>query len=357
MKREKDKSVVIAIDISSGLDSTSGEVADVAVKADLTITLAFLKTGLFLGKGREVSGEIAVADISIPKFLTKENQCKLTDDEFVRTILPRRTPQSSKQANGKVLIIAGSQSEKSSMMGAAMMATSAAIKSGAGYLCAAVPPSAFNAVHTSTPEAIVIGQDEQTILERIAWADAVLIGCGLGRTPESQSFIAKLLTNPALKEKKVVIDADALYAISELGLLPQLKLTNAILTPHLKEFERLIHVPTSEIDSDRLYYTKAFINEYPLGLLLKGVPTLIAAQGKLFMNNSGTEALATAGTGDVLAGLIVSLAAQGLSIENAAAAGAYLHGLAGQHAGKPSSRVSATDVIGSIEAVMNEISS
>ncbi|NTW50926.1 MAG: NAD(P)H-hydrate dehydratase, partial [Chlorobiales bacterium] len=336
-------------------DSPSGEVVEGAVKADLTRPLAFLKTGLFLGKGSEVSGEVEVADISIPKFLAKDTQCKLTDDSFVRTILPRRTPQSSKQTNGKVLIIAGSQSDKSSMIGAAIMAVSAAIKSGAGYVCAAVPPSAFNVVHTSIPECIVIGRDEQTILERIDWADAVLIGCGLGRSVEAQSFVAKILTNSALKDKKVVIDADALYAISELDLLPHLKLANAILTPHLKEFERLIHVPTNEIDSDRLYYTKAFINEYPLGLLLKGAPTLITAQGKLFLNNSGTEALATAGTGDVLAGLIASLAAQGLSIENAAAAGAFLHGIAGQQTGKPSSLVSATNVIGAIETIQARI--
>jgi len=336
---------VVALDSPTGLDCTTGETETPCVEADLTISLAFLKSGFFFGKGREVCGEIRVADISIPHFLVKPDAMRLVDEAFVSVHLPVRQKQSAKHLNGKVLIVAGHQSEESSMMGALLLSLRAALKCGAGYICAAVPPSAFNLVHSVVPEAILIAQTESEILEKIEWADSVLIGCGLGRTPERQAFIAKLLTSPLLAQKKLVLDADALYAIAELGLLAQLHLEHALLTPHLGEFSRLIQTSVKEIDSDRLFYAKAFVSEFRLGLLLKGAPTLIASNGKLYLNNTGTEALATAGTGDVLAGMIASLAAQGLSLDVASALAAYLHGVAGQKAAETTHNPSATDVL------------
>ncbi len=344
-KGASEGATVIAIDIPTGVDGTSGEVDEVAVEADLTIALGFLKTGFFFGKGRECAGEVVVADISIPEFLTKDEHCNLIDEEFVGAHLPLRLPNSAKHENGKVLAIVGSQTEQSSMMGAALMAIRAAVKMGAGYVCASVPPSAFNTVHLAIPEAVLIGQDEKQIYERARWADAILIGCGLGRTPERQAFIARLLTAPDFQDKKLVIDADALYTIAELGLLEQLKLSQALLTPHLGEFERLTGIDAEEVDADRLYFVREFVKRYAVGLLLKGAPTLIAANGKLYLNNTGTAALATAGTGDVLAGMIVSLAAQGLAIDVAAAIAAYLHGEAGKTAEEEVGMVSATDVL------------
>jgi len=350
-KRRKEGAYVVALDIPSGVDGSSGAVHDVAVEADLTITLAFLKTGLFLGEGQNHAGEIALADISIPDFLAKPSACKLADEHFVRSALPKRAAESAKHQNGKVLIVAGSQDAGSSMIGAAMMSVRAALSSGAGYVCAAVPESAFNLMHQAAPEAILISQDVAQIAEKIEWADAVAIGCGLGRSSERVAFAAKLLSLPVLQKKKTIIDADALYAISELGLLDTLQLSDAILTPHVKEFERLIHIPTEEIAQERLFYIKEFATLYPFGLLLKGAPTLIAAGEKLFMNNSGTPALATAGTGDVLTGLMASFAAQGLSTADAASTAAYVHGLAGSFAGELVNRISATDVINSLEPV------
>lgn len=344
-KRASESATVIALDIPTGIDGTTGEADDVAVEADLTIALGFLKTGFFFGKGRQCTGEVVVADISIPAFLAKPEYCNLVDEAFVAAHLPVRRPQSAKHENGKVLLIVGSQSEDSSMMGAALMSIRAAVKMGAGYVCAAVPPSAFNTVHLAIPEAVLIGQSEQLIYERVRWADAILIGCGFGRSPERQAFIARLLTSPDFQDKKLVIDADALYAIAELGLLEQLKLPKAILTPHLGEFERLTGLDAEEVNTDRLYYVREFVRRYSLGLLLKGAPTLIAANGHCYLSDTGTAALATAGTGDVLAGMIVSLAAQGLPIEDAAACAAYLHGKAGQAAEESVGMVSATDVL------------
>ncbi|MDW8465578.1 MAG: NAD(P)H-hydrate dehydratase [Chloroherpetonaceae bacterium] len=344
-KRATEGATVIALNIPTGIDGTTGEADEVAVEADLTIALGFLKTGFFFGKGRQCAGEVVVADISIPKFLTKPEHCNLVNEAFVASHLPVRLPQSAKHENGKVLAVVGSQSEEHSMMGAALMSIRAAVKMGAGYVCAAVPPSAFNTVHLAIPEAVLISQSEEQICERARWADAILIGCGLGRTPERQALIARLLTSPDFQDKKLVIDADALYAIAELGLLGQLQLSNAILTPHLGEFERLTGVAAEEVSTDKLYYAREFAKQYSLGLLLKGAPTLIVAQGHCYLSNSGTAALATAGTGDVLAGMIVSLAAQGLSIDVAAACAAYLHGEAGKTAEEAVGMVSATDVL------------
>ncbi|MFQ3597781.1 MAG: NAD(P)H-hydrate dehydratase, partial [Chloroherpetonaceae bacterium] len=344
-KKHHGGAYVVALDSPTGLDSTTGEAESPCVEADLTIALAFLKSGFFFGKGREVCGEIRVADISIPHFLVKPDAMKLVDEAFVSAHLPVRAKQSAKHLNGKVLIVAGNQSESESMMGALLLSLRGALKCGAGYLCAAVPPSAFNLVHSLVPEAILIAQTESNILQKAEWADAILIGCGLGRTPERQAFIAKLLTSPLLAEKKLVLDADALYAIAELDLLSQLRLPHAILTPHLGEFSRLIQTPVQAIDADRLYYAQAFVKEYGLGLLLKGAPTLIASNSHRYLSNTGTEALATAGTGDVLAGMIVSLAAQGLSLDVAAAVSAYLHGVAGRKASETIHNPSAGDVL------------
>jgi hydroxyethylthiazole kinase-like uncharacterized protein yjeF len=344
-KKKSHSAFVVALDAPTGLDCTTGEAETPCVEADLTIALAFLKSGFFFGKGREVCGEIRVADISIPHFLVKSDAMVLVDESFVAAHLPVRSRQSAKHLNGKVLIVAGNQSEAGSMMGALLLSLRAALKCGAGYICAAVPPSAFNLVHSLIPEAVLIAQNESDILQKIEWADAVLIGCGLGRAPERQAFIAKLLTASPLIEKKLVIDADALYAIAELDLLPQLRFQQAILTPHLGEFSRLIQTPAQAIDTDRLYYAQAFIKEYGLGLLLKGAPTLIATNTRRYLSNTGTEALATAGTGDVLAGMIASFAAQGLSIDAASSLSAYLHGVAGRKASEAIHNPSAGDVL------------
>lgn len=347
-KKRHHGSFVVALDSPTGLDSTTGEAETPCVEADLTIALAFLKSGFFFGRGREVCGEIRVADISIPRFLVKPDAMRLIDEDFVSAHLPTRAPQSAKHLNGKVLIVAGNQTDNGSMMGALLLSLRATLKCGAGYACAAVPPSAFNLVHSVVPEAILIPQTESAILEKAEWADATLIGCGFGRTPERQAFIAKLLASPLFAEKKLVIDADALYAISELDLLSQLRLQNAMLTPHLGEFSRLIQTPVRDIDSDRLFFVKSFAQEYRLGTLLKGAPTLIAFRERLFLNNTGTEALATAGTGDVLAGMIVSFAAQGLSLDVAAAISAHLHGVAGQKASESIHNPSASDVLNAL---------
>ncbi len=354
-KKSGPSTQVIAIDTPSGLDCTSGQVADIAVKADLTISLGFLNTGLFLEDGRNHSGKIALADISIPSFLINPSHAKLIDDEFVRQSLPKRTDQSAKHENGKVLIIAGNQTRKNSMMGAAILSAKAAIVSGAGYVCASIPQNAFNMFHMAVPEAIIIDQSIHELEEKLHWADSVLIGPGFGRTDERQAFIVELLNQPALKQKKIVLDADALFALSELDSWPILN--HAILTPHLKEFERLSHVCADDIRLNRLKHVREFSKKYAATVLLKGAPTLVGNSQSLYFSDSGTEALATAGTGDVLSGIIAAFVAQGLDILEAGAIGAYIHGKAGQHSPDAKNRTSAMSVLAALSEVFLEFES
>jgi hydroxyethylthiazole kinase-like uncharacterized protein yjeF len=337
--------VCVALDIPTGLDGTTGDTADVCIEAELTVALAFLKTGFFFNAGKKVCGHVRVADISIPQFLTDKSHTNLTDAAFVKLILPQRKPDSSKFDNGKVLIVAGSEA----MMGAAILATRSALASGAGYVCVAAPPAAFATLNAAVPEAVLIAQTEAAILEKLKWANAVLIGPGLGRLPATQMLVAKLVTNADFANTKAILDADALNAISELDLLDKLNLTNALLTPHVKEFERLTKISVSQIQAEPLRNAQDFSKARHVSLLLKGNPTVIVTtDGETYLNVTGTKALATAGTGDVLSGLAVSLAAQGLSTGLAGVAAAYLHGLAGQAASEHGN-VSASDVAAALK--------
>lgn len=352
-KRALDNSYIIAIDTPSGLDCTSGKVMDIAVEADLTISLGFLNTGLFLEDGRVHCGKIELADISIPSFLVQPHHGRLIDENFVKTALPKRNPESAKHENGKVLLIAGHQTEKESMMGAALLSIQAAIAAGTGYVCASVPSSAFNTLHLTTPEAIIINQELDAIKEKVAWADAIAIGPGLGRTPQRQKFILDILNLPELASKKVVLDADALFALAQENHISTIHLNNAILTPHLKEFERLTKKSMSEICSNRIEAVREFASTYNTTLVLKGAPTLIASPKTLFVSDSGSEALATAGTGDVLTGIVVALSAKGLSNDRAAAIGAFIHGYAGNNSGKNANATSALNVVEGLEDAFN----
>jgi hydroxyethylthiazole kinase-like uncharacterized protein yjeF len=356
--RQRSDSPLIAIDIPSGLDATSGFAADPAVLADMTVTMAFLKTGFFFNEGPLLSGEVRRADISIPEFLLERGTCRLTDREYAASRFMLREPTGAKHQNGKVLIIAGSHSPEASMLGAALLSVKAALKTGAGYVCAALPPGGAGVLHAFAPEAVIIHQEMDAILEKALWADAVLIGCGLGRKPETVAFIRELLRKPEFSEKKLVLDADALFALQEadLGKGGIDHLANALLTPHHGEFSRLCGITTERIASDPLGLAAAFARRNGVNLLLKGRPTVLAGpEGDLMLNDSGTEALSTAGSGDVLAGMITAIAAKGADILHAAAAAAWFHGRAGDLADEVSSLVSAGGILDAIPAAIHEI--
>lgn len=355
--RERSSAATIALDLPSGLDATRGFASSPAVNADLTICMAYLKTGFFLNSGPELSGEIHIAEISIPKFLVSNCGCHLTDREFASENFILRPPDGAKHNNGKLLIIAGSQNCNSSMLGASLLAAKAATATGAGYVCVSLPPELAGPLHTYAPSATVTGRDYEPIIEKASWADAIVMGCGLGRAPGTISLLHQLLADPVVASKKLVLDADALFAVSQSGFsLEKHDFRDTLLTPHAGEFSRLANLPAAEIQVDRLGIIRRFTAANNVNLLLKGSPTCIACpSGDILINNSGTEALSTAGTGDVLAGMIGALAAKGLDTFNAGAVAAWFHGRAGDLASTVSSLVSSEDVLHSIPDAIKEI--
>ena len=348
---------LVAIDVPSGLDASSGMAAEPAVTADLTVTMAFLKTGFFFNEGPALTGDIRTAEISVPGFLLPDETCRLADRAYAAEQFVLRNPSGAKHLSGKVLVIAGSHSRHSSMLGAALLSVKAAIKTGAGYVCAAIPESGAAALHAFAPEAVVIGQNIDAIREKAEWADAVLMGCGLGRDPVNVAFIRDLLREPAITGKKLVLDADALYAISGKAILQEeTDLSETLLTPHFGEFSRLSGIPAAAVGADPLTIASDFAGRHRVNLLLKGHPTILAgADGSLMINDTGTEALSTAGSGDVLAGMVVALAAKGAPVFDAGAAAALFHGRAGDLADEVSSLVSADGILNAIPSAVHEI--
>jgi ADP-dependent NAD(P)H-hydrate dehydratase / NAD(P)H-hydrate epimerase len=355
--RERTGSITIAVDLPSGLDATTGRSASPTVLADATVTMAFLKTGFYLNDGPECSGELHVAEISIPGFLAEPVSTLLTDKEYAAEQFSLREPSSAKHTNGKVLIIAGSHTEQSSMLGAAILAAKGALKTGAGYVCVSMPLSLAGAMHTALPEVVVIGRDIAAITEKARWADAILVGCGLGRERSTIDFIGELLATADITDKKLILDADALYALSCLGeeSLPG-NSEDLLLTPHYGELSRLSALPVEQIATDPIETARGIASRLGVNILLKGNPTVIAApEGPVLLNTTGTEALATAGTGDVLSGMIAALAAKGADLFDAAAAGAWFHGRAGDLASDVSSLVTSGMVVDAIQLALGEI--
>ncbi|MBM3163141.1 MAG: NAD(P)H-hydrate dehydratase [Chlorobi bacterium] len=355
--RRRNGTPLIALDVPSGLDATSGFAADPAVTADSTVTMAFLKTGFFFNEGPRHSGEVRRAEISIPEFLIAPSACRLIDQEYASGRFILREPSGAKHLNGKVLVIAGSLSSHASMLGAAIMSVKAALKAGAGYVCASVPIGLADVMHAHAPEAVVIAQEKELVLEKARWADCVLLGCGLGREPDNIAFMRELLGITGITAGKLVLDADALYAISGTNILEEsLDPVHILLTPHYGEFSRLSGIAVEDISADPLSAAAAFARKHRVNLLLKGHPTVLAgAGGELMINDSGTEALSTAGSGDVLAGMTAALAAKGVPVLEAGAAAAWFHGRAGDLANEIASLVCAGDILDAIPAAIREI--
>jgi hydroxyethylthiazole kinase-like uncharacterized protein yjeF len=351
------EAVTVSIDLPSGLDATTGRISEPCTRADLTVTMAFLKTGFFQNRGPEVSGEIQTAEISIPEFLVEPTSCLLVDESFAAESYLLRDPSSAKHLNGKVLLVTGSADGGGSMLGAALLAARAAVKTGAGYVCTSLPEGHASVMHSFAPEVVVIGRDLLSIIEKARWADTIVIGCGIGRSEEALEMVETLLCTPEITEKKLVLDADALYAIGERNLYDRISgLEDAVLTPHAGELSRLSGLSTEEILASPIDTARTLAAEWNVNLLLKGTPTFIASpSGMVLISDSGTEALASAGTGDVLSGMIGALAAKGLDTHEAAAAAAWLHGRAGDLASNVSSLVSSVDVLQAIQQAVLEL--
>ncbi|HVN69501.1 MAG TPA: NAD(P)H-hydrate dehydratase [Candidatus Binatia bacterium] len=322
---------VLAIDIPSGVDALTGAVADDAVNAAVTVTLGAVKPGLLLEPGRQYSGEIFCADIGIDDAIlaAQPREYAALDDEAFLALLPQRAPDTQKYAAGAPLIVAGSRQ----FPGAAVLCARAAARAGAGYVTVATPSSAAPALRAHLIEQVVVELPDdatpaQIVEELVAITKrngAVALGPGLGLDDRTGEIVGLFLQANTLP---IVIDASGLFHLSK--RLEELRGKACVVTPHAGEFARLSGRGAIE-PGTRVARIREFVDRTGVPTLLKGSDTLVYdGKGPVHINATGTSALATAGTGDVLTGMIATLMSQGLSPTDAACAGAYWHGLAGR---------------------------
>ncbi|NOX17309.1 MAG: NAD(P)H-hydrate dehydratase [Chlorobi bacterium] len=323
----------VAVDIPTGINADTGAGIN-AFDADLTVTMAEFKKGLFFGDGYKFSGDVAKGDIGVsPEYFDRlEVSEYLIEPEDAYWGLPERDIDSHKYSAGKVLTIAGSER----LPGAASLTAKATMAIGAGASILCFPYSVNNLVRQNLESVVVEAYEDnlkgfltenaaEELSPNIEWADVVAIGPGLGREDETQKAVLSILKKH--KTKKFVIDADAIFALRN-GKYKNINLKNSVLTPHIHEFSDLIGVPAEEIKKDILKFGKEFVKETKSFLVLKGAPTIIfTPKGESLINTVGNPGMSKFGVGDVLTGVIAGLAAQNKEIENSTVAGVYLHSL------------------------------
>ena len=328
---------VVAVDIPSGIHADTGTILGRAVKASCTVTFGLPKLGLFQGHGIDYAGTVKIVDIGIPSTYTDALQSKTTliTHEFVKTALPVRHASHHKGTFGHAGIIAGSVGKT----GAAAMAAKAALRIGAGLVTVAVPSGVNDILESKLLEAMTLPMPDtkaktfaRTAYDRlsafISARTAVAIGPGLSTHPETVELVQALTER---LDRPAVLDADALNALAGRASILTTCKVPPILTPHPGEMARLEPQATSQsINSNRVATAIRFAQERGVFVVLKGARTVVGRpDGSAAICPTGNPGMATAGTGDVLTGMIVGLLAQGLTSWDAACAGIYLHGLAG----------------------------
>ncbi len=326
---------VAAMDLPSGVDADSGQGDPSGPTADMTVALGYPKIGMFAFPGASRVGELRVADIGIPDGMADEISLEMLTGPMVKALLPRRPADAHKGTFGRLVAVAGS----GQYVGAAYLACAAATRVGAGLVTLACSPVVRSIVGARAAEVTYIPLEDgvgvegwrAAIEEGVEQADALLVGCGLGREPEVWELVKGLLLDAGEDATPAVVDADGLNALaSEEGWWERLG-REAVLTPHPGEMSRLMGASTKEIQGDRIGTAREAAGRWGKTVVLKGAHTVVArADGRAVVSPFANPGLASAGTGDVLAGAIAGLMAQGLGVWEAALAGVYLHGVAGE---------------------------
>jgi hydroxyethylthiazole kinase-like uncharacterized protein yjeF len=390
--RPSNSPLVIAVDCPSGLDSDTGEFDPVGIPADVTVTFAAVKRGQLIFPGAGAIGELIVADINVPEGLPelKEIRAELVTAEDVAEWLPSRPCDGHKGTFGKVIVVAGSVN----YTGAAVLAGEAAYRSGVGLVTMAVPQLIYPILAAMLPEAVwlllphdvgVIKSDAlEILLAELDQVDALVLGPGWGREEETLAFLQGLLSadhkgkrgtlgflareeshegkdHAARGLPPLLIDADGLNLLAQIQDWPSMVPPNTILTPHPGEMARLCGLALDDIQANRMGIAAQYASEWHSVIVLKGAYTVIGSpDGRLAVMPFASDALASGGTGDVLAGCIGGLLAQGLDPFEAAVVGTYLHGLAGvlasQEIGNTRS-VIAGDVLRALSSAITRVES
>jgi hydroxyethylthiazole kinase-like uncharacterized protein yjeF len=315
---------VLAVDIPSGVNASTGEVEGAAVRADVTVTMHGPKVGLAVGPGCFLAGDVVVADIGLEP---RETKHRLVTRDILR-LVPRKRPQDNKYTAGSVLVVGGARGTT----GAATLAARAAFRADAGYVTIAAPADALPTLETLVVEAVK--RPLENALDSAQRASALALGPGLGR--EQKQLVRRLLEETDLP---AVVDADALFELE-----PFERSAPTVLTPHSGELARLLGEESKWVDAHRLETLRRAVERFTCIVLLKGADTLVGAPGEgTWVVGDNVPALATAGTGDVLTGIVAAFLAKGMGAREAAAAAAVAHRLAAA-AGPPRGLI-ASDVI------------
>jgi NAD(P)H-hydrate epimerase len=336
IRRMNDASApVVAVDIPSGVDASTGEVPGEAVQAELTVTMHGLKVGLAVGPGCFRAGEVRVADIGLEGRPTRH---ALVGPELLARV-PRKRDGDNKYTAGSVLVVGGSRG----MTGAAALAARAAFRADAGYVAVAAPAESLPVLETLVLEAVKRPLEEA--FEAAGRARALALGPGLGRGEAERELVHRLLLGV---DVPAVVDADGLD-----GFAPVVRDAGTVLTPHSGELGRLLGRESAWVDAHRLEALGRAVEQFGCVVLLKGADTLVGAPEGVWVVGGNVPALATAGTGDVLTGIVAAFLAKGLDARTAAAAGAVAHRSAARLAGKPAGLV-ASDVVEALPAALGQ---
>jgi len=329
---------VLAVDVPSGINTDTGQIMGGAIRADTTATFGYLKAGLLCHPAAELCGELNLIDIGLPPLGKRSPEISLSTVDYIWSLIPERKANSNKGTFGTLLTIAGS----TGMSGAAFLSSRSSLRAGAGLVFLATAKSVLEhlppgeVIYKPLPET-----DEQSIdstavkeaLELVKTASAIVLGPGLTTHERTVLFIREFLSALIAKADSphCLIDADALNALSKFPEIIEHKVKPFVLTPHPKELSRLTGQTVQEIQTDRITAALKAANKFGSVLVLKGAHSIIASpDGRVFVNPTGNASMAKAGAGDVLSGIIGGLLAQNLPPFEAAVAGTYIHGLAGE---------------------------
>jgi NAD(P)H-hydrate epimerase len=332
---------IVAVDVPSGVDGSTGEVATVAVRAALTVTFHGRKVGLVVAPGRFHAGRIAVADIGLEP---AETASRRATEALLRDV-PRRSPHDSKYTAGRVLVVGGSPG----LTGAVCLAAEAALRADAGYVTVATPHEVLPVVEARLLEPVKLGFGPDAAVEEILAvenrADALALGPGLGRAEHVRGLVRDVLERSSLP---AIVDADALF-----GLEPVRREAPTVLTPHSGELARLLGETSAEVNAHRLSAARRAADRFSAVVLLKGADSIVVPPGgDPVVCDLAPPSLATAGSGDVLTGVIAAFLAKGMDAVTAAATGAVAHGIAASMAPGQAGLI-ASDVVAALPRALS----
>lgn len=358
-------SKVISVDIPSGINANTGAVCGDAVRADITVTFGYRKLGHVLYPGTQYTGDLYVEDIGITDYSFMEQAPEVFTYTMKDKRLPKRNPAGNKGTFGKVFLIAGSKN----MCGACQFAAMSAFRMGAGMVKILTAEENLEALKKKIPEAIFDTYNSATTKEEVAlqiekgidWCSVMAIGPGIGTGDFPQYMLEKVI---AYNTKPLVLDADALTILAaDYELMKRLERGNRrygydiVMTPHMGEFAKLLHTNTTAIQTELFPVVRAFTEKYHVTLVCKDARSIAAYKGKaIYLNTSGNDGMATAGSGDVLTGMITGLLAQNMNGFEAACLGEFLHGCAGDVAKKHANAyyIMAQDIIQALQFLLKD---